>query len=204
MKRTFDILASFFGLLLLSPALLVLAVWIRVRMGSPVFFRQRRPGLGGEPFEMLKFRTMTDERDAEGNLLPDDRRLTAIGRFMRSTSLDELPELINVLRGDMSLVGPRPLLMRYLDRYTPEQARRQEVRPGITGWAQVKGRNAISWDDKFRYDVWYVDNHTFWLDLRILFVTVWNVVRRKGISADDHATMPEFLGSDPDAQTLDP
>ncbi len=198
MKRLFDIIASFFGLLLLSPLLLLLAVWIRLRMGSPVFFRQKRPGLDGKPFEMLKFRTMTEERDEAGNLLPDERRLTAIGRFMRSTSLDELPELINVLRGDMSLVGPRPLLMRYLDRYTPEQARRHEVRPGITGWAQINGRNALAWKEKFQYDVWYVDHQSFWLDLRILFITLWHVIRREGISADDHATMHEFTGNESD------
>lgn len=195
MKRGFDILSSLLCLLVLSPLLLGIAVWVRRRMGAPVLFRQTRPGLGGRPFEMLKFRTMTDERDVEGQLLPDEQRLTGLGRFMRRTSLDELPELVNVLRGEMSMVGPRPLLMQYLDRYTAEQCRRHEVRPGITGWAQVNGRNAISWEEKFRYDVWYVDHRSFLLDLRILLLTVWNVLRREGISAGGHATMPEFMGS---------
>lgn len=183
------------GLIVLSPVLVGLALVVRQRLGSPVFFRQIRPGLHGEPFEMVKFRTMTDARGPDGELLPDAERLTSFGRFLRSSSLDELPELWNVLKGDMSLVGPRPLLMRYLDRYTPEQARRHEVRPGITGLAQVSGRNAISWEDKFALDVWYVDHRSFWLDLQILARTVLKVVRRDDISADAHVTMPEFQGT---------
>lgn len=163
-------------------------------MGRPVLFRQRRPGRGGRPFGMVKFRTMSDARDAEGRLLPDGERLTLVGRFLRATSLDELPELWNVLVGDMSLVGPRPLLMAYLDRYTPEQARRHDVKPGVTGWAQINGRNAISWDEKFALDTWYVDNRSLWLDMRILYATVMQVVRRKDINSAEAATMPEFLG----------
>ena len=194
-KRTFDILISLAALLLLWPVLLVLAVLVRVKLGRPVLFRQQRPGLHGRPFTMLKFRTMTDARDAEGNLLPDGERLSSFGRSLRSTSLDELPELINVVAGDMSLVGPRPLLMRYLDRYTPEQMRRHEVRPGITGWAQVNGRNAITWDQKFALDIWYVDHHSLRLDLRIIWLTVRNVLRREGISQAGEATMEEFLGT---------
>ncbi len=173
----------------------MIALFVRVKLGTPVFFRQQRPGLHGKPFTMVKFRTMTDGRDAAGNLLPDAERLTNFGRFLRSSSLDELPELWNVVKGDMSLVGPRPLLMRYLDRYTPEQTRRHEVRPGVTGWAQVNGRNAISWEDKFAYDVWYVDNLSFWLDLRILWLTVRKVLRREGVSQAGEATMEEFKGS---------
>ena len=194
-KRTFDILISLAALLLLWPVLLVLAVLVRVKLGPPALFRQQRPGLHGRPFTMLKFRTMTDARDTEGNLLPDGERLSSFGRSLRSTSLDELPELINVLAGDMSLVGPRPLLMRYLDRYTPEQMRRHEVRPGITGWAQVNGRNAITWDQKFALDIWYVDHHSLRLDMRILWLTVRNVLRREGISQAGEATMEEFLGT---------
>ena len=163
-------------------------------MGSPVLFKQQRPGLHGKPFMMSKFRTMTDARDGDGNLLPDADRLTRLGRFLRSTSLDELPELFNVLKGDMSLVGPRPLLMRYLDRYTPEQARRHEVRPGITGWAQINGRNALSWEDKFTLDVWYVDHCSLLLDMRIILQTIWKVLRREGISQEGEATMSEFMG----------
>ena len=194
-KRAFDILISLAALLLLWPVQLVLAVLVRVKLGPPALFRQQRPGLHGRPFTMLKFRTMTDARDAEGNLLPDGERLSSFGRSLRSTSLDELPELINVLAGDMSLVGPRPLLMRYLDRYTPEQMRRHEVRPGITGWAQVNGRNAITWDQKFALDIWYVDHHSLRLDMRILWLTVRNVLRREGISQAGEATMEEFLGT---------
>ena len=194
-KRAFDFLVSLAALLLLWPVLLVLAVLVRVKLGRPVLFRQQRPGLHGRPFTMLKFRTMTDARDAEGNLLPDGERLSSFGRSLRSTSLDELPELINVVAGDMSLVGPRPLLMRYLDRYTPEQMRRHEVRPGITGWAQVNGRNAITWDQKFALDIWYVDHHSLRLDMRILWLTVRNVLRREGISQAGEATMEEFLGT---------
>ena len=194
-KRTFDILISLAALLLLWPVLLVLAVLVRVKLGPPALFRQQRPGLHGRPFTMLKFRTMTDARDTQGNLLPDGERLSSFGRSLRSTSLDELPELINVVAGDMSLVGPRPLLMRYLDRYTPEQMRRHEVRPGITGWAQVNGRNAITWDQKFALDIWYVDHHSLRLDLRIIWLTVRNVLRREGISQAGEATMEEFFGT---------
>jgi lipopolysaccharide/colanic/teichoic acid biosynthesis glycosyltransferase len=163
-------------------------------MGRPVFFVHIRPGLRGRPFKMYKFRTMLDLRDANGNLLPDEQRLTRIGRILRATSFDELPEFWNVLKGDMSLVGPRPLLMEYLERYTPEQARRHDVKPGVTGWAQVNGRNAITWEEKFKLDVWYVDNWNNWLDFKILFLTVLKVLRREGISANNHATMPVFMG----------
>jgi len=177
------------------PLLGVTALLVLWQHGSPILFRQNRPGLRGKPFAILKFRTMTNARDAQGNLLPDAQRLTLLGRDLRSTSLDELPELLNVLRGDMSLVGPRPLLMEYLPRYTPEQARRHEVKPGITGWAQVNGRNAISWEEKFKLDVWYVDHCSLWLDLKILALTVIQVFQRNGINATGHATMPVFEGS---------
>lgn len=193
-KRGMDIVASTLLLVLLSPILLIISIVIRINMGSPVFFRQVRAGLYGRPFTILKFRTMVDAFDQNGCPLPDEKRLTPLGRFLRSTSLDELPELVNVLRGDMSLVGPRPLLVEYLDRYTPEQARRHEVKPGITGWAQVNGRNALTWEEKFKLDVWYVDNWSLWLDLKILWLTCIAVVTRKGISAEGHATMPEFTG----------
>lgn len=191
-KRALDIAVALAGLLVSSPLLLGVAIIVRIGLGSPVLFRQDRPGFRGRPFLILKFRTMTDGRDAHGRLLPDGQRLTRLGRFLRSTSLDEMPELWNVLRGDMSLVGPRPLLIAYLDRFTPEQARRHEVRPGITGWAQINGRNAQSWEDRFRLDTWYVDNLGLLLDLRILAVTAWRVLTRHGISADGEATMPEF------------
>jgi lipopolysaccharide/colanic/teichoic acid biosynthesis glycosyltransferase len=194
MKRLFDILLSACGLLVLAVPLLALAWQVRRKLGSPVLFTQVRPGLHGKPFRMVKFRTMTDARDASGALLPDAQRLTPFGRFLRSSSLDELPELWNVLRGEMSLVGPRPLLMEYLPLYSPEQARRHEVRPGITGWAQVNGRNAISWGDKFALDVWYVDHRSLWLDVRILWLTVRKVLVRDGISAAGEATMPRFEG----------
>ena len=194
MKRLFDLLAAALGLLLLTVPLALLAWQVRRKLGSPVLFTQVRPGLHGRPFRMVKFRTMTDARDASGALLPDAQRLTPFGRFLRASSLDELPELWNVLRGDMSLVGPRPLLMEYLPLYSPEQARRHEVRPGITGWAQVNGRNAISWADKFALDVWYVDHRSLWLDLRILWLTVRKVLVRDGISAAGEATMPRFEG----------
>jgi len=193
-KRLSDSILSVVALVLLSPILLTVSFLVQVKHGSPIFFRQRRPGLHGKPFTLYKFRTMTDARDRDGNLLPDADRLTGFGRFLRRTSLDELPELINVLKGDMSLVGPRPLLMHYLELYSPEQARRHEVRPGITGWAQINGRNAVSWEEKFRLDVWYVENGSLWLDLKILFLTVWKVLRREGISRTGHATMPEFTG----------
>lgn len=193
-KRVLDLSGALSGLLLLSPFIAIAALAVLVSMGRPVFFRQPRPGLCGRPFTMIKFRTMADARDASGKLLSDGDRLTRVGRLLRATSLDELPELWNVLVGDMSLVGPRPLLMAYLDRYTPEQARRHDVKPGITGWAQINGRNAISWDEKFALDVWYVDHRSMRLDLRILFATVMQVMRRKGINSADAATMPEFLG----------
>ncbi len=193
-KRLFDFFWALGWLVLLSPLLVVIALLVWWRLGSPVLFRQVRPGLNGSPFEMLKFRTMREATDAAGQRLPDSERLTRFGSWLRATSLDELPELWNVLRGDMSLVGPRPLLVEYLDRYSPEQARRHEVRPGVTGWAQVNGRNAIGWEEKFRLDVWYVDNRSLWLDLKILLITVCQVLSRKGISATDHVTMPEFEG----------
>lgn len=193
-KRWFDILASSFGLLLLSPVIAIVAWQIRRKLGSPVLFRQVRPGLHGKPFEMIKFRTMRDAVDANGNPLPDSERMTPFGSFLRASSLDELPELWNVLKGDMSLVGPRPLLMEYLSLYSPEQYRRHEVRPGVSGWAQVNGRNALSWEDKFKLDVWYVDNRSFWLDLKIIFLTLKKVVVREGISAEGEATMSKFTG----------
>lgn len=193
-KRVLDILGAGIGLLLLSPVLLVVSLLILRQMGRPVFFRQIRPGLHGRPFGMVKFRTMRDALDAEGNPLPDSERLTRLGRFLRSSSLDELPELWNVLRGEMSLVGPRPLLVEYLPLYSPFQARRHEVRPGVTGWAQVNGRNAITWDEKFALDVWYVDNQSLWLDLRIIGLTIRKVLTREGISAAGEATMPKFEG----------
>jgi len=195
-KRLVDLILTVFALGLFSPVLVVIAFLVRVRLGSPVLFRQQRPGLRGRPFILLKFRTMTDARDADGNLLPDEQRLTSFGRFLRRTSMDELPELLNVLKGDMSLVGPRPLLMQYLDRYTSEQMRRHEVKPGITGWAQINGRNALSWEDKFALDVWYIDHLSLWLDLRIILLTIWKVLRREGISQAGFATMPEFMGTE--------
>jgi len=194
-KRLFDLLLTIPGTLVILPFLLVLALLVRVFHGSPLFFTQVRPGRHGKPFKMYKFRTMTDARDAAGILLPDHERLTPLGRFLRATSLDEFPELINVLKGDMSLVGPRPLLMEYLPRYSPEQNRRHEVKPGMTGWAQINGRNAISWDEKFRLDVWYVDNWSLWLDIRILATTMLNVVLRKGINHNATETMPFFDGN---------
>jgi lipopolysaccharide/colanic/teichoic acid biosynthesis glycosyltransferase len=195
-KRLFDVLASAFVLVVLFPVIVVVAVLIHRKLGSPVFFRQPRPGLNGKPFEMVKFRTMLDATDKHGNPLPDAERLTPFGQFLRSASLDELPELWNVLKGDMSLVGPRPLLMEYLPLYSAEQARRHEVRPGVTGWAQVNGRNTLSWEDKFKLDVWYVDNRSLWLDIKVLFLTVKKVLVRDGISAEGEATMSKFTGSD--------
>ena len=191
-----DVSISAVVLVVLSPVLLVLAVLVRLNLHASPVFAQVRPGWHERPFTIYKFRTMTDARDAQGRLLPDRDRLSSFGRFLRSTSLDELPELVNILRGDMSLVGPRPLLMRYVNRYTPEQRRRHEVRPGLTGWAQVHGRNATSWEERFALDVWYVDNRSLRLDLRILGMTVLYVLRRKGISQPGQATMEEFLGSD--------
>jgi len=192
LKRTIDIVGSCAGLLVLASVIVLISMAIRLNMGRPILFRQTRPGLRGEPFDVLKFRTMLDAVDAEGRPLPDGARLTKLGRFLRSTSFDELPELWNVLKGEMSLVGPRPLLMRYLDRYTPEQMRRHEVRPGLTGWAQVNGRNAISWPEKFVLDVWYVDNHSIALDMKIILLTILKVLRRDGISAAGEATVSEF------------
>lgn len=194
MKRILDIILSAIGIVFLFPVLLVVSGLIAVKLGRPILFRQARPGMNGVVFDMTKFRTMTDERDAKGKLLPDARRLTSFGRFLRSSSIDELPELWNVLKGDMSLVGPRPLLVEYLGLYTQDQARRHEVRPGITGWAQINGRNELSWEEKFKLDVWYVDNRSLWLDLKILWLTVKKVVVREGISAAGDATMPRFTG----------
>lgn len=196
-KSLFDRLASLGALLLLSPLLLVVAFLVRWRLGAPVLYRQQRPGYRVRPFWLLKFRTMTDARDATGALLPDAQRLTPLGRWLRATSIDELPELLNILRGEMSFIGPRPLLMQYLPLYTPEQARRHDVKPGFSGWAQINGRNAISWEEKFRLDGWYVDHQSFCLDLRIFLITIWKVIRREGISADGEATMVPFTGSAP-------
>ncbi len=196
LKRALDLVLTIPALIVLSPLLGLIALAVRTLIGPPILFRQQRPGLRARAFTIYKFRTMTDARDAQGDLLPDEQRLTPFGRFLRSTSLDELPELLNVLKGDMSLAGPRPLLMRYLDRYTPEQMRRHEVQPGITGWAQVNGRNAITWEQKFAMDVWYVDNWSLWLDLRIIGLTAWKVLKREGISQPGQATMEEFMGGD--------
>lgn len=195
MKRSLDILGASLGLLLLSPILLLLAQRIGKNMGKPVFFRQTRPGKDAMPFDMIKFRTMRDAVGPDGNLLPDGDRITPLGQKLRSSSLDELPELWNVLKGEMSLVGPRPLLMEYVPLYTPEQARRMAVRPGITGWAQVNGRNAIGWEEKFKLDVWYVENRTLWLDIKIIWLTIIKVVKKDGISAEGEATMTKFRGS---------
>ena len=194
-KRAFDFTVALIGLIVLSPVLLIITYLIRKNLGSPVLFRRVRPGKDGKPFEMVKFRSMKDAVDKDGNPLPDNERLTPFGKTLRSTSLDELPELWNVLKGDMSLVGPRPLLMSYLPLYNQEQYRRHEVRPGVTGWAQVNGRNAISWEEKFKLDVWYVDNRSFWLDIKILFLTVKKVFIREGISAQGEATMNMFEGT---------
>jgi len=195
-KRLFDLALTIPGAILISPLLGLIALLVRSNLGRQVLFRQVRPGYQGKPFTNYKFRTMKVSHDAEGNLLPDSERLTGLGRLLRSFSLDELPELINVLRGEMSLVGPRPLLMQYLDRYTPEQARRHDVLPGITGWAQVNGRNVLTWEDKFRFDVWYVDNWSLWLDVKILLLTFWRVLKREGISQPGYATAEEFMGSE--------
>lgn len=199
-KRLFDLLAASLGLILSAPVMLVLALLVWWQHGRPIFFRQMRPGYKGRPFELLKFRTMTNARDASGTLLPDEERLTRLGRFLRATSLDELPELINVLRGEMSLVGPRPLLMEYLPLYNAEQMRRHDVLPGLTGWAQIHGRNATTWEERFAHDLWYVDHWSFWLDLKILALTLWKVLRREGISQPGHATMPPFTGNDASAR----
>lgn len=195
LKRIFDLIASVLALVVFSPLLLVLFFIVYFGLGRPVLFKQKRPGINGHPFLMFKLRTMTEKRDSRGNLLPDSDRLTPLGVKLRALSLDELPALINVVKGDLSLVGPRPLLMQYNDRYNPEQKRRLTVKPGITGWAQINGRNAISWEEKFKLDVWYVDHRSFWLDLKILILTVKKVFLKDGISAQGHVTMPEFMGS---------
>jgi lipopolysaccharide/colanic/teichoic acid biosynthesis glycosyltransferase len=194
-KSVLDRIIAAIALLILSPLILIMAIAIYVRMGKPIIFAQLRPGQNGRIFTFYKFRTMTDERDFNGNLLPDEQRLTAFGQFLRQTSLDELPQLWNVVKGDMSFVGPRPLMVDYLDRYSPEQARRHEVTPGITGWAQINGRNALTWQEKFKLDVWYVDHWNLWLDLKILFLTVWKVLQKEGISQEGHATIEDFLGN---------
>jgi lipopolysaccharide/colanic/teichoic acid biosynthesis glycosyltransferase len=193
-KRVFDLGFATLLLIALSPLLLILALLVRLKLGSPILFTQTRPGLGGKPFLMYKFRTMTNSVGSDGQPLADERRLTRFGKFLRGASLDEFPELVNVLKGDMSLVGPRPLLMQYLERYSPEQMRRHEVRPGITGWAQVNGRNNLAWEERFRLDVWYVENRTFLLDLKILWLTVVKVLKRSDVSQDGHVTMTEFMG----------
>lgn len=197
-KRLFDIIASVSGLIFLSPVFLLLIYLIRKNLGEPVFFTQERPGKDGKPFKMIKFRSMRDAVDKNGNPLPDSERLTPFGKKLRATSLDELPELWNVLKGEMSLVGPRPLLMSYLPLYNEFQNRRHEMRPGVTGWAQVNGRNALSWDEKFAHDIWYIDHYSFWLDMKILFLTVKKVFIKEGISAEGEATMPYFTGNDTD------
>ncbi len=194
-KRAFDLAVGSLMLLLLLPVIIFVSILVAVFLGRPVFFRQQRPGKSGRLFEMIKFRSMTNAKGADGNLLPDDQRLTRFGAFLRASSIDEFPELWNVMKGEMSLVGPRPLLIQYLDRYSDEQFRRHEVAPGVTGWAQINGRNSISWDEKFSLDLWYVDHYSLWVDVKILFLTVVNVLRRSGISADGHATMPEFSGN---------
>ena len=201
-KRLIDLVLAVPSLLIISPFLGLLALLVRIKIGQPILFCQQRPGLYGKPFLLLKFRTMTDGRDAPGNLLPDADRITPFGQFLRSTSLDELPELLNVFKGDMSIVGPRPLLMQYLDRYTGAQARRHDVKPGITGWAQVNGRNAITWEDKFKLDVWYVDHMSFWLDMKIIALTIWKILKREGINQPGQATAEEFMGSRKGAKTL--
>lgn len=194
LKRAFDVVFALATAVFWLPILAILGLIVRFQLGAPVFFRQQRPGLHGRPFQMLKFRSMLELRDASGNLLPDDLRITQFGRWLRSTSLDELPELFNVIKGEMSLVGPRPLLLQYLPRYSARHARRHDVLPGITGWAQVNGRNAISWEEKFELDIWYVENRSFWLDLKILFLTLERVFRRRGISSGCTSTVPEFMG----------
>lgn len=194
-KRALDVVLTAFALVWLAPIMLFVALLVRLKLGSPVLFRQQRPGLNGQPFMILKFRTMTDARDSHGQLLPDEERMTAFGSFLRRSSLDELPELINILRGEMSLIGPRPLLMSYLTRYSPEQMRRHEVRPGLTGWAQINGRNAVDWQKRLSLDTWYVDQLSFSLDLKILVRTIWTVLKRDGINQPGHVTMEEFMGN---------
>lgn len=198
LKRLFDLIFALIMLILLTPVMIALALIIHIKLGRPVLFKQKRPGLAGEPFQLYKFRTMSDERDHEGVLLADQERLTKLGKFIRKYSLDELPQLFNVVRGEISFVGPRPLLMQYLERYNPQQARRHEVKPGLTGWAQVNGRNAISWEDKFELDVWYIDNWSFLLDLKVLWLTMIKVIIAEGISGGGTETMTEFMGSGDD------
>jgi lipopolysaccharide/colanic/teichoic acid biosynthesis glycosyltransferase len=200
-KRTFDLIGAAFGILLLSPVFLLTALAVRLFLGTPVFFRQQRAGYKGNPFYIYKFRTMTNAADAAGNLLPDSERLTRLGRFLRALSLDELPELFNILCGEMSLVGPRPLLMEYLPRYSAEQMRRHDAYPGLTGWAQVNGRNALDWPARLAMDVWYVDHRSFWLDIKILFITFWKVLKREGISQPGQATVEYFQGN-PDSDQV--
>ncbi|MEX0719963.1 MAG: sugar transferase [Balneolaceae bacterium] len=195
-KRLFDFIVALLGLLINSPIVLFLTLFVKIKMGSPFLFSQLRPGKDGVPFKMYKFRSMTEEKDENGNLLPNDKRLTSFGKFLRSTSLDELPELLNVLRGDMSLVGPRPLRMHYLERYNSFQMRRHEVRPGITGWAQINGRNSQTWDERFEMDVWYVDNQSLLLDIKILILTIFKVFRREGVTPEEENFMPEFMGTE--------
>ena len=195
MKRAFDLILTLVTAIFWLPLLFVVALIVRIKLGAPVFFRQERPGLNGKPFRMVKFRSMTDARDANGNLLPDEDRLPAFGRWLRASSMDELPELFNVLKGEMSLVGPRPLLMQYIPRYNARQARRHEVPPGITGWAQVNGRNAIAWDQKFELDVWYVEHRSLWLDCKIILLTILKLFCRDDVNAPGSATMPEFMGN---------
>lgn len=195
-KRFFDLMVAFLALVIFSPALMIVALLVRIFHGAPILFKQQRPGYKGIPFYIYKFRTMTNRVDAQGNLLPDAERLTRLGRILRATSLDEVPEFLNVLRGDLSLVGPRPLLMKYLPLYNVEQMRRHEVLPGITGWAQINGRNDISWPEKFQLDLWYVDHWSFWLDLKILWLTIWKVFKREGINQGDEATTTYFTGND--------
>jgi len=194
-KRLFDFIIALILLVVLAPVIAFTAVIIRIKIGYPIVFKQQRPGLHGRPFYIYKFRTMTDELDSAGNLLPDEQRLTKLGLIIRKLSIDELPQLFNVLKGELSLVGPRPLLTEYLDKYTPEQARRHDVKPGITGWAQVNGRNAISWEEKFKLDVWYVVNQSFWLDIKILWLTALKVIKRDGVNQQGHVTMTKFEGS---------
>lgn len=194
-KRMLDLFVSGLGLLVLSPLLILISLAVLIFHGRPILFHQNRPGLAGKPFRILKFRTMIDKTDELGRMLPDGERITRLGMFLRAYSLDELPELVNVLRGEMSLVGPRPLLMQYLDRYTPEQARRNDVLPGITGWAQINGRNTLTWEDKFNLDIWYVDHWSFGLDIRILLLTIWKAIKREGINQPGQATAEEFMGS---------
>lgn len=201
-KRFFDIVSSLIAIIILSPVLVITSILVRTKLGSPVLFKQERPGKDEKIFTLMKFRTMTDDRDENGELLPDEFRLTKFGEFLRSTSIDELPELFNILKGDMSVIGPRPLLVRYLPRYNEHQHRRHEVRPGLSGWAQVNGRNAISWEDKFNYDVEYVDNYSIVMDIKILFMTILNVLKREGISSETSATMEEFMGLEAEQQEV--